>query len=88
MTVVPKAGLSVSIPDHPRSLLHFTKFFLVNFFFIKVWWIYNVVLISAVQQIDPVKPVYPFPFLYYLPSWCVPISLNFHLALKFSISVP
>ena len=33
---------------------------------------YNVWLISAIQQSDPVICIYTFPFLYYLPPWSIP----------------
>ena len=49
----------------------FCHFFSFNFF-IKVWWIYNVMPISAIQQRDPVIPIHTFFFSYYLPSQSIP----------------
>ena len=40
---------------------------------IKVWFIDSVVPISAIQQSDPVIQTYTFLFLYYLPSWSIPV---------------
>lgn len=63
-----------------RGLLNNYMLFCHHFAVVKVWLIYNVVPISAVQPSDPIMYVgvyvsmqaYTFPFLYYLPSWSVP----------------
>ena len=54
------------------SLLVFLKFpFSLFSFFIEVWLIYNVVLISAVQQSDSVIHIYIHSFLYSFPLWFI-----------------
>ena len=45
--------------------------FLINIFLIEVYLIYNVVLISTVQQSDSVKSIYTFFLKYSFPLWFI-----------------
>ena len=48
----------------------YSKMFFFNLFFIEVWLIYNVVLVSGVQQSDSVTRMYTF-FSYSFPLWFI-----------------
>ena len=63
--------------------IFFLSFFFLRFllFKIKVFLIYNVVPISAVQQSDHVIHLYIFSFLYYFPSWSIPGDWIYFLVL-------
>ena len=58
------------LPFFGLSLLFFKLF--IYLFKTKIYLIYDVALISAVQQSDPVIHTYTLPFLYYLPSNSIP----------------
>ena len=60
-----------SIIGHPQEALIINMIFLLLFFKNKVWLIYNVGPISAIQQNDPVIHIYTFFFSIYLPSWSI-----------------
>ena len=76
--MTPSLGLINLVNSHSRETFTYVILFYVLFSFyfnlIEVQLIYNVVLISAVQQCDSVIHIYIYiySFLYSFPLWFIP----------------